>query len=130
MTDPILDTIHVVVVKEATTGIAGLASGTYDVLDSQTGVQAQYEDLSEPDNEYNSKCITALEYNSKVITALEYGWQELSYNHYDARWGMNAHDPRELYPDDYTGDGAPLDPVGIFLGIFALAGFGLMRKRK
>jgi ABC-type transport system substrate-binding protein len=120
MTNPILDTIHVVVVKEATTGIAGLASGTYDVLDSQTGVQAQYDDLSEPDNEYNSK----------VITALEYGWQELSYNHYDARWGMNAHDPRELYPDDYTGDGAPLDPVGIFLGIFALAGFGLMRKRK
>jgi ABC-type transport system substrate-binding protein len=106
-------------VKEATTGIAGLASGIYDVLDSQTGVQAQYEDLSEPDNEYNSK----------VITALEYGWQELSYNHYDPRWGMNAHDPREMYPDDYNGS-APLDPLGIFIGIITLAGYQILRKRK
>jgi ABC-type transport system substrate-binding protein len=119
MTNPTIAEIHVVVVKEATTAIAGLASGIYDILDSQTGVQAQYEDLSEPDNEYNSK----------VITALEYGWQELSYNHYDPRWGMNAHDPREMYPDDYNGS-APLDPLGIFLGIIALAGYQILRKRK
>jgi ABC-type transport system substrate-binding protein len=85
------ETIHVVVVKEATTAVAGLASGVYDVLDSQTGVNAQYEDLNEPDNEYESKC----------IFALEYGWQELNYNHYDPRWGMNAHDPREMYRDEY-----------------------------
>ncbi|MHA1969561.1 MAG: ABC transporter substrate-binding protein, partial [Candidatus Hodarchaeales archaeon] len=115
--DPTLTEIYVVVVKEATTAIAGLASGIYDAIDCQTGLQAQYDDLSAPDNEYDSKC----------INALEYGWQELSYNHYDPRWGMNAHDPREMYGT--TGD-APLDPIGIFFGIIALAGFQITRKKK
>ena len=36
---------------------------------------------------------------SKCITALNYGWEEISYNHYDPRWGMNPHDPQELYPE-------------------------------
>ena len=119
-TDPSFTTVHVVVVKEATTAISGLSSGTYTVLDSQTGLQAQYDDLNEPGNSYGSKC----------ITALEYGWQELSYNHYDGRWGMNAHDPRELYPEDYTGTGTPIDPLVVFLAVLGLAGYQISKKRK
>ncbi|MHA2074838.1 MAG: hypothetical protein ACW97X_09480, partial [Candidatus Hodarchaeales archaeon] len=36
-------------------------------------------------------------YNYKTTSTLDYNWHELSYNHYDPRWGMNAHDPRVLY---------------------------------
>ncbi|MHA2252760.1 MAG: ABC transporter substrate-binding protein [Candidatus Kariarchaeaceae archaeon] len=91
MTNPTIAEIHVAVVKEATTAIAGLASGIYDAIDCYTSLQAQYDDLNAPDNEYNSKC----------INALEYGCLELNYNHYSPKWGMNPHDPREMYPNDY-----------------------------
>jgi ABC-type transport system substrate-binding protein len=121
-TNPTLNEIQVVVVKDISTAIDGLASGIYDILDSQTGIQAQYANLNSPDNDYNSKC----------INALEYGWQELSYNHYDPRWGMNAHDPREMYPDEYTNnvDLPLLDPLGLGLALVSLIIIKLPKRRK
>jgi ABC-type transport system substrate-binding protein len=112
------DTIFVTVVKEATTAVAGLKAGTYHILDSQTGVQGQFSELNATTTDW-----------ADVETALEYGWQELSYNHYDPRWGMNAHDPREMYPEDYAA-GTPLELAPVFV---ALMLFGLvvsLRKRK
>jgi ABC-type transport system substrate-binding protein len=121
-TNPTLKEVHVVVVKEASTAIDGLGSGIYDIIDSQTGVQNQYTDLSSPDNEYNSKC----------INTLEYGRQELSYNHYDPRWGMNAHDPREMYPDEYSSNiNLPLlDPSWLILALVSLTIIKLHKRRK
>jgi ABC-type transport system substrate-binding protein len=86
-TNPSFEVVHVKIVKEATTAVTSLSSGDYDVLDAHTGFQARLEELSSSGNQFHSKC----------ETALEYGWQELSYNHCDPRWGMN---PRVPYDDD------------------------------
>jgi ABC-type transport system substrate-binding protein len=86
-TNPTIETIYVTVVKETTSAIHGLATGDYDVIDSHTGINAQYFDLSTPNNEFNSKCVIFHDYQ----------YQGLNYNHYDPRWGMNPHDPREMY---------------------------------
>ena len=51
------------------------------------GIHVQYEEL--------------LHYQCKCILTLGYDWHVLHYNHYDSRWGMNPHDPREMYRDDY-----------------------------
>jgi ABC-type transport system substrate-binding protein len=37
----------------------------------------------------------------KLVTYPDYYLYELGYNHYDPRWGLNPHDPREMYPEDY-----------------------------
>jgi ABC-type transport system substrate-binding protein len=118
-TNPIFETIYVIVVKEATTAISGLYAGDFDVLDSQTGLQGQFDEI---DNHTSSKC----------IKALDYGWQELNYNHYDPRWGMNAHDPREMYPDEYTRKkNIPLlDPIGLVLALVSLSIIKLPKRRE
>ncbi|MFX0086577.1 MAG: ABC transporter substrate-binding protein [Candidatus Hodarchaeota archaeon] len=85
--NPTIQEIYLPLVREETTAIAGLSAGIYDVLDLEFHIQNQYLNLSAPNNDYNSKC----------IIFLDEGWQELNYNHYDSRWGMNAHNPREMY---------------------------------
>ncbi|MFX0086576.1 MAG: ABC transporter substrate-binding protein [Candidatus Hodarchaeota archaeon] len=100
--NPTLQEISIEVIKEANTAVAGLATGIYDVIDPTLGVQIQYKELSTPDNDYHSKC----------ILTLDYGWRELNYNHYDSRWGMNAHDPREMYTNEVN------DTVGQFIDAF------------
>jgi ABC-type transport system substrate-binding protein len=86
-TTPTIPTIYVNEVEDITTAIDGLKNGSYDILDSLTGQEAYDYYLSEANNSYNYKTTSTLDYN----------WHELSYNHYDPRWGMNAHDPRVLY---------------------------------
>jgi ABC-type transport system substrate-binding protein len=104
------------VIKEATPAVTSLKTKVVHLLDPNTGVHAQIEDI-EADTE-----------NFKVVTSLEYGWQELSYNHYDPRWGLNPHDPREMYPEDY--EEAPLDVLAVFFAIFAIGTLQLIRRRK
>jgi ABC-type transport system substrate-binding protein len=87
-TNPTIETIFVTVVKESSSAISGLYTDAFDVLDFLTGVQAQFDEIN---NHPSSKC----------LTALGIGWQELNYNHYSPKWGMNPHDPREMYPNDY-----------------------------
>ncbi|MFX0086578.1 MAG: ABC transporter substrate-binding protein [Candidatus Hodarchaeota archaeon] len=86
--NPTIQKIYFPVVKSETNAIAGLSTGIYDVLDcNMLYHDYYYSELNAPDNDYNSKCI---------LTSY-YDWQVLNYNHYDSRWGMNAHDPREMY---------------------------------
>ena len=79
------DIVREVVVKEATTAVVGLAAGVYDCVDPQTGLLALYDPTTGG--------LKGKEATTKVITVLKYGWQELAYNHYDPRWGLNPHDP-------------------------------------
>jgi ABC-type transport system substrate-binding protein len=78
------DTYVCTVVKEATTAVASLSAGTCDLMDPNQGIFGQIEELE------------AAAW-ANVVTAPEYGWQELAYNHYDPRWGLNPHDPEEMY---------------------------------
>ncbi|MHA1975377.1 MAG: ABC transporter substrate-binding protein [Candidatus Hodarchaeales archaeon] len=112
--NPVFDEATFVVVKEATAAVAGLKSGQYDIIDSQMGIQAQAQEVN------TSSWGT-------IVKSLEWGWQEMGFNHYNPIFGMNPHDPRELYPEDYAG---PIDPLTIFFGLFVLAGIQIVRKRR
>lgn len=83
------DTYICTVVKDATAAYTAITGGTTDLLDPNAGIFGYIEDLVD-DADVN------------VVVAPEYGWQELAYNHYDPRWGLNPHDPREMYPDNYA----------------------------
>ncbi|MFX0086520.1 MAG: ABC transporter substrate-binding protein [Candidatus Hodarchaeota archaeon] len=113
-TNPTLQEISIEVIKEATSAVAGLATGIYDVIDFEMGIQAQYKELCDPNNNYHCKCILSLD--NYLL--------ELNYNHYDPRWGMNTHDPRELYPLEPENTIDPLK-VTVILLILALTALGL-----
>ena len=101
--------------KEATLAVTGLTDGTYDLLDSQTGVFGQIEQIE-------------AHADTKALVNLEYGWQELCYNMYDSRYGYNPHDPREMYPEDYGA--APFDLTSVFVGILLLATIQVIIRNK
>jgi ABC-type transport system substrate-binding protein len=103
-TNPTFQEIYVKTIKEA--AVAGLKEGIYDLIDSNMGVQGQYEEL--------------IYYHCKCILALDYSWPELYYNHYDPRWGMNAHDPREMYTEMKKASLGPFFLVGVILGMALL----------
>jgi ABC-type transport system substrate-binding protein len=114
--NPTIETITFKVVKEATAAVAGLKAGTFDVIDSQMGIQAQH-------NEVNDSTW------GKILKGYEWGYQEMGINQMNPIFGMNAKDPREMYPEDYAG-GAPLDPSGVFFAVLGLAMFQIVRKRR
>lgn len=85
------------VVKDPNAAFVGLEAGTYDAIDAQTGLQAYADDIIASSN-------------AELVSELEYGWQELVYNQMSPIWGMNAGDPREMYPEDYTTE-APITVI-------------------
>ncbi|MHA2278159.1 MAG: ABC transporter substrate-binding protein [Candidatus Kariarchaeaceae archaeon] len=102
-TNPIIDNINIITVRDAMDALEGVSNGTYDIIDWVTGLKGYsrsqwliqisrlIQDLNAIDNEYHAK----------FIFALENIFYELNYNHYDPRWGMNPHDPREMmYPPE------------------------------
>ena len=74
------------VVKSNTTAVTGIIAGTYDVLDSQMGIQADFDKVNDSTN-------------AKILTSYEWGYQEMSINHYNPIFGMNAQNPRIVYGD-------------------------------
>jgi ABC-type transport system substrate-binding protein len=110
------DVYYTTVVKEATTAVTNLKTGTVDLLDYNTGVHGQIDEIQ------------AHPEWAQVITSLEYGWQELAYNHYDPRWGLNPQDPREMYPEDY--EEAPFDTMAVILAIVSLGLLQVVRGKK
>lgn len=94
------DTYICTVTKEATTAVTSLSTGTCDLMDPNQGIFGQIAEM-EAHPEW-----------AKIIVAPEYGWQELAYNHYDPRWGLNPHDPREMY-DEYMIESSTSVPVEI-----------------
>ncbi|MFX0087620.1 MAG: ABC transporter substrate-binding protein, partial [Candidatus Hodarchaeota archaeon] len=111
-----IETITFKVVKEATAAVAGLAGGIYDVIDSQMGIQAQHNEVNDSDW-------------GKILKGYEWGYQEMGINHFNPIFGMNAHDPREMYPDDYGGP-APLDPISVFIAMVGLAVVQIIRRKR
>ncbi len=83
-----IETVHITVVKEVATCLNGLESGKYDIIDPHSGLQTQYDELLEADW-------------ADIIVSQGYSWEELAYNHYDPRWGMNPGKPSDLYPGNY-----------------------------
>lgn len=75
------------VVKSGTTAVAGLNSGLYDVVDSHMGIH------------YTTQAVNNST-NSKILIGYEWGYQEIGLNHYSPIWGMNPHDPRDMYPSE------------------------------
>ncbi|MFX1283315.1 MAG: ABC transporter substrate-binding protein [Promethearchaeota archaeon] len=112
---PSLSPVTYKVVKEATTAVTGLKDGTYDFIDSQMGIQAQAEEI----NASNW---------GKILRGYEWGYQEMGINHMNPIFGMNAKDPREMYPEDYAQ--APFDLTGVFLAILTLASIQIIRSKK
>jgi len=110
--EPALDPVIVEVVKDATLAVTGLSTGVYDIIDAQTGIQAQ------------ALTINASSWG-KLVSALEWGWQEMVYNQYSPIWGMNPGDPRQMYPST-----APWDFTSVLIAIFAIAGFQVIRKKR
>ena len=72
-----IETINVCIVSSPFTAVTGL-KGTYDIIDPRTGIQSQYDELLEAEW-------------ADIIISLQYGWEELAYNHYDPKWGINPH---------------------------------------
>ncbi|MFW9904371.1 MAG: ABC transporter substrate-binding protein [Candidatus Thorarchaeota archaeon] len=110
-----IETATFKVVKEATSAVAGLKAGTYDVIDSQMGIQAQADDI-------NGSTW------GRILTGYEWGYQEMGINHMNPIFGMNAKDPREMYPEDYAS--APFDLTGLFLALVLLTCIQIVRKKK
>ena len=88
--EPTITDISFEVVKSGTIAVAGITSGTYDVIDSQMGIQADAQTVN------NSA-------NSKIMLGYEWGYQEMGLNHMNPIFGMNAKDPRILYTIGDTG---------------------------
>jgi ABC-type transport system substrate-binding protein len=112
---PTLTSITYKVVKDATTAVAGLKSGTYDFIDSQMGIQAQAQDVN-------------VSTWGKITRSYEWGYQEMGINHMNPIFGMNAKDPREMYPEDYAQ--APFDLTAVFFAILMLASIQIIRNKK
>lgn len=87
--NPTLTSVAYKVVKEATVAVTGLETGAYDFIDSQMGIQAQ---------------VASIDASTwgKTMRGYEWGYQEMSFNHFNPIYGMNPHDPREMYPGEYT----------------------------
>jgi len=107
-----IETVYITVVKEAATCLTGLESGLYDIIDPQTKLQAQYDELIEADW-------------ANILISLDNGWEELVYNHYDPRWGMNPSTPWDLYPGLYQKPPEYLFIVYSFL-LLSLVAFSIL----
>ncbi len=94
--------------KEQDTATSGLDIGIFDILDARLGLQNYFNKLNTTSSTSDSKCILALDYR----------WHDLNYNHYDPRWGMNPHDPFELYPDNRDNS---IDPLSITIALLIVA---------
>ena len=88
---------------------------TFDIIDSQMGIQAQAGEINASDW-------------GKILRGYEWGYQEMGINHMNPIFGMNAKDPREMYPEDYRG--APFDLTSVFFAILVLAGIQIIRNKK
>ncbi len=97
------------VVKSGTTAVTGIIAGTYDVLDSQMGIQADAQNVNS-----SAAC--------QLLYSYEWGYQEMGINHYNPIFGMNPHDPRTMYTvEGCAGCGPSLDPLEIFFAVLGLA---------
>jgi ABC-type transport system substrate-binding protein len=87
-----------IVVKDPDIAIDGLESGKYNLFDNNAIQNLERIETLDTSNW------------SKMVFYPDYSLQELGYNHYDPRWGLNPHDPRKMYSSDY-----PTVPIeGIF----------------
>ena len=83
-----LTTVTYKVVKTAGTAIAGLESGTYDMIDKEMGIQGWADEIETSPW-------------GKLVKSSEWGFQELGYNQFSPIWGINPEDPQKMYPLDY-----------------------------
>lgn len=73
-------------VKAGNTAVTGLIADTYDIYDSPTSY------ISAHAQEVNDSA------NATILVGYEWNYGEMGLNHYSPIWGMNPHDPREMYP--------------------------------
>lgn len=64
---------------------------------------------------------------AEIVSFPKYSWYELSLNHYDPRWGLNPHDPRELYAHEDSFKTKSYDLMNI---LFILVGYGIIQQIK
>jgi len=113
-----LDRIPVINCKLITTAasaIAALKTGEINIIDSNVAIQPY---LSE---------INASSWG-RLDVQLGWGHQGFYINQMNPIWGMNAQDPREMYPEDYGQ--APFDLAAVFVAILTLASIQIIRKKK
>lgn len=111
-----IPTIKTKVVAGGAAAVAELASGAINVIDSNVALQPFRDEI-------NSSTY------GDITQTLGWGHQGFYVNNVNPIWGMNPIDPREMYPEDYTGS-APFDLLGVFFGLLMLAGLQMLRKRK
>jgi ABC-type transport system substrate-binding protein len=102
---PTLERIHIIIVRDAISALDGLQKGVYDIIDPQTGINFIFDKYGETNEDYKSKFFFSLDYSSL----------QLCYNHYDARWGMNAHHPCKITYDCTESSPPENDLLIIFL---------------
>ncbi|MFX1286516.1 MAG: ABC transporter substrate-binding protein [Promethearchaeota archaeon] len=88
---PTITTATFKCIADVSTTITGLNDGLYDVI-------GPYEILffgdSNKVDEINASDL------GKLIPTLGWSYEEIGYNQYSPIWGMNPHDPREMYPPE------------------------------
>ena len=82
------DIYRIIVIKEEIEAIPAFKNDSVDLLDPTYSIVGRL--INEPETVESAEIVTYPTYNC---------W-ELGYNHYDPRWGLNPHDPREMYPKE------------------------------
>ena len=107
--------INCKLISTAASAIAALKTGEINIIDSNVAIQPY---LSE---------INASSWG-RLDVQLGWGHQGFYINQMNPIWGMNAQDPREMYPEDYAQ--APFDLAAVFVAILTLASIQIIRKKK
>ena len=110
-----IPTINCKLITTAASAVAALKSGEINIIDSNVAIQPYLSEINASDW-------------GRLEVQLGWGHQGFYLNQMNPIWGMNAQDPREMYPEDY-GE-APFDLAAVFVAILTLASIQIIRKKK
>lgn len=107
-----LTSVFFKVVKSGLTAAFGIINGTYDVIDSQMGIHADFDEVNDSED-------------VKILTSYEWGYQEMGINHYNPIFGMNAKEKYRHPPGSEHFNSFGLIFIVVLLSIPIFCGVGV-----